>query len=272
MRAGSPEGADRWSPSPGPYDPYAPVAAAAARSATATPPRAPATAAPFAGLGADEIIARQQRELQQLRDCAEHLRFRVQEQDYELRGLRGRMRLWGEAHEASQSGENALCVVLEQLGEAERTAAALRAQNARREEQIQQLRHLHDGNEVVEYLTQLEQQLDASRSRESQLEAANNALREKAAARPSHGAASPSEMQRLRRRNELLEMKLREKKRNIKDLQQLLRLHLTLRAPPAESRTLALVSGSDACPAAAPSPWAAGCAEGADALSPTSSG
>eukprot|EP01065_Artemidia_motanka_P016534 TRINITY_DN20184_c0_g1_i1.p1 TRINITY_DN20184_c0_g1~~TRINITY_DN20184_c0_g1_i1.p1 ORF type:complete len:331 (+),score=108.37 TRINITY_DN20184_c0_g1_i1:53-994(+) len=275
-----PEEPDRWSPSPAPHADPCPVAAGL-RSATATPPREHAHVGPTGttpvwqdavpsppaaprslhiprftpgalpnepsepGLTAEEVIARQQQEMQQLRDVAEHLRFRVEEQDFELRGLRDRMRAWGAAHDMASVSDNALCVVLEQLADAEKSISSLRAQAGRRDDQILRLQRLHHDQQVVEYVTQLEDSLSEARQREQMLADENKRLRDAEEAGRVERPASAEDYARLQQKLEVMSAKLAEKKRHIKDLEQLLRLHLTLRNYPAESRTAALMSGAD---------------------------
>lgn len=176
------------------------------------------------------------------------MRFRSQEQQYELKGLRERMRSWSEAMERSdvrESGpESALCVVLQQLDDAERAAVAARAAAQLRDAQLSRLQQLHRGDPVAEHLAFLEERATAAESRARELEAAAAAPHRHDARRaPAPAAAVCTETVALRRKVEQLRNKLAEKRRSARDLEQLLRLHMMLRTHPAEAGSAALMTG-----------------------------
>ncbi|KAJ9454378.1 hypothetical protein DIPPA_14200 [Diplonema papillatum] len=188
--------------------------------------------------GVDEDVMR---ELVTARNVAESLKHKVHEQQAEIRVLRDKMRLLGEACE--RDGQDALVIVLGHLAEAERAVATLRARVSDREELIKSLTSSCSPNsEQSKTIAGLQAHLEELQHRNDVLLSENRTLKE-AESRSALGLEAQKRLQELQRENELLTAKNQEKSKSIKDLEKLLRLHLNLRGTAAESRTLQFASG-----------------------------
>eukprot|EP00754_Rhynchopus_humris_P046141 Rhum_TRINITY_DN563_c0_g1::Rhum_TRINITY_DN563_c0_g1_i1::g.1777::m.1777 len=204
-----------------------------------------AAAAQMRSIARDEEVMK---ELQTVRQAAEHLKMRVHEQQYEIRTLRDRLRLFGEATE--RDGQDAFAVVLQQLADGERTVAELRASVDARERTIEGLRQAaHGGGDAAGSVAELEGRLEELKHRNAVLEAENAVMREERRT-GARGDTAQGRIAELQHMNQILKTKSDQKQASLADMEKLIRLHLNIRGNANENQLLQYMSG-DASPATA---------------------
>ena len=180
------------------------------------------------------------KELMVSRSATEQLKIRVHKQQYEIRTLRDRIRLFGEANE--REGQDALVVVLTQLAEAEQTIANLRANVDQKESIISALRNSCEEGSDNSYIKELESELAQLQHQNDVLQSRNEVLRDDEA-KTVLGPEGQKQITQLQQSNEVLQNKNVAKAKSMKDLEKLLQLHLNLRGAATESKVLTHMSG-----------------------------
>ena len=184
-----------------------------------------AAAAQMRSIARDEEVLK---ELQTVRQAAEHLKMRVHEQQYEIRTLRDRLRLFGEATE--RDGQDAFAVVLQQLADGERTVAELRASVDARERTIESLRQsAHGGGDGGSNVAELEGRLEELKHRNAVLEAENAVMREERRT-GARGDTAQGRIAELQHMNQILKTKSDQKQASL--------AVCTNRYPPPPSRVV----------------------------------